>query len=94
MPRNSLDYRTCAIVVPLSATERRRLEAWALIQERECSQAIRFLLRDILQADHSPPDWHPRKESREIRNSARVHEGPPVLVEGPTEASLEPLITA
>jgi hypothetical protein len=43
-----LRRRTDMLVIPLSRDERRRLEMWAHTQERECSQAIRWLLREVL----------------------------------------------
>lgn len=42
------ERRIEGIVVPLTTAERHRLEAWAQEQEREASQAIRFLLRDVI----------------------------------------------
>jgi hypothetical protein len=46
MPR-----RTDAIIIPLTRAERRRVDVWAHEQEREASQAIRYVLREILALD-------------------------------------------
>lgn len=50
MPLTDLEMRTieASIVVPLSRDERQRLDAWALAQEREASQAVRWALRRVL----------------------------------------------
>jgi hypothetical protein len=55
MTPSPLDKRTDMLVVPLSRHERRRLDAWAHQQERECSQAIRWLLRDVLAGPNETP---------------------------------------
>jgi hypothetical protein len=55
MTPSPLDKRTDILVVPLSRHERRRLDAWAHQQERECSQAIRWLLRDVLAGPNETP---------------------------------------
>jgi hypothetical protein len=53
MAPSALDARTIAasIVVPLSPDERERLDIWALAQEREASQAVRWILRRVLASD-------------------------------------------
>ena len=69
MATEPLERRTSSVVVPLTAAERHRLEAWALAQERECSQAIRFLLREVLATDAADDPNTPVKATPAVQTN-------------------------